>query len=540
MKTNLSYILLYCSLVSLAISCANPVSPTGGPKDTVPPMVSQYNPPTEKTLFTESEFSITFDEYVKLDNVFKQVVISPPFEEQPEFIVKGKSLKVTFLEELKPNTTYTINFGQAVKDITEGNVVKNLTYVFSTGEFLDSLSLGGKVVNAQTNKAESGCLVLLYEEFSDSVVVKRKPNYFARTDEGGSFSINNLKRGPFKMVALNDINFNLQYDLPEELIGFMSESIVLTDSMAKVRLKVFKNEPAKLRLLNHSAKRPGHIHLVFNQFLEECSITSMDGNNVSHLNYNESRDTVSAWLSNLYVQSASLLVKVDGSIHDTIKVNFRMSTPDSTKRNTLRMISARNAGLRLLSDSKNLDVLFNRPIAEIKENRIQVWLDSSKNENNLLLEVNQEKSNQVKLNSEFSAGETYKMVFLPKAIFDIYGHYNDSIEIGFKVLKNNELGNIKLTFSEGEDSAKYHVQIQSAKGQIIGRRSFHPGKNRELVFQNMIPGKYKIVVLVDENENGRWDTGNYFSNQQPERKIFYSKDVDLRANWEFEAEMSLD
>ncbi len=503
-------------------------------------MVSQYNPPTEKTLFTESEFSITFDEYVKLDNVFKQVVISPPFEEQPEFIVKGKSLKVTFLEELKPNTTYTINFGQAVKDITEGNVVKNLTYVFSTGEFLDSLSLGGKVVNAQTNKAESGCLVLLYEEFSDSVVVKRKPNYFARTDEGGSFSINNLKRGPFKMVALNDINFNLQYDLPEELIGFMSESIVLTDSMAKVRLKVFKNEPAKLRLLNHSAKRPGHIHLVFNQFLEECSITSMDGNNVSHLNYNESRDTVSAWLSNLYVQSASLLVKVDGSIHDTIKVNFRMSTPDSTKRNTLRMISARNAGLRLLSDSKNLDVLFNRPIAEIKENRIQVWLDSSKNENNLLLEVNQEKSNQVKLNSEFSAGETYKMVFLPKAIFDIYGHYNDSIEIGFKVLKNNELGNIKLTFSEGEDSAKYHVQIQSAKGQIIGRRSFHPGKNRELVFQNMIPGKYKIVVLVDENENGRWDTGNYFSNQQPERKIFYSKDVDLRANWEFEAEMSLD
>jgi len=468
------------------------------------------------------------------------VLISPPFTNPPKFVVKGKSLKIEFQDTLQDLTTYTINFGSSIKDITEGNVLENFSYVFSTGPYLDSLIMEGKVFNAETNKPEKETLVLIYSDLSDSVVVTERPDYFTKTEENGSFRIQNLKKGTYKLVALKDINFNLQFDLPSELIGFHSEPVQLNDSSNSYEISVFTDEPSELKLTGYKPDKPGKVILTYNSPLSKFDIKAYPVE-VNQFYLNKRKDSVFVWLSSVYTRKTRLVCTANSSISDSIKINFRMSLPDSSRKNQLKPIFKRKtSSITEVTKDLPFSIKFNRPVKVIANNKFKLYRDSLLIGQELTFVKDSTDPTRVLMACSLESGFTYKLLVLPKAVTDIYEFYNDSLSFQLNRLKNNELGSIKLDFTGGVTNRRYILNIYNVNGAVRVRDSFVAGEIKEMHFRGLKPGQYKIVVIEDEHENGKWDTGNYFKHRQPERKIFYEHDIELRANWEFEAEINID
>lgn len=211
-------------LIFLA-ACAQPVAPTGGPRDTDPPVIIRSEPENGSVNFDATEIRIWFDEFIQVRGLSQQFLSSPPFKKVPETRVRGKSLIIRFDEELRINTTYTLFFGDAISDFTEGNPLSNFRYVFSTGPVLDSMLLSGKVLNAYDLKPEKEVFVMLYDIYEDSIPYQERPYYISRTNDKGEFNFTNLRDMPYKIFALRDVNANLIYDLPNEEIGFIDSLV---------------------------------------------------------------------------------------------------------------------------------------------------------------------------------------------------------------------------------------------------------------------------------------------------------------------------
>ncbi len=266
--------LIWASLLAatfLANGCAKVGTLTGGPKDTAPPKIDTlHSSPNRQVNFNKKELRITFDEWVKLDRPSEQVLLSPPLSRKPEITLKGKTVHVKLPdnEQLAPNTTYTLNFGNAVQDFHEGNALAGLRYVFSTGPVIDSLEIKGSVADAFSGQPVSDCTVMLYENtadstMADSLVKKARPNFFARTDKSGQFSIENLHGGDYRLVAVEDQNLNYRLDAGER-VAFWEKNIALPDSTAgPVVLRMFKNE-SPLRINGNDQKSYGLAKLFFN------------------------------------------------------------------------------------------------------------------------------------------------------------------------------------------------------------------------------------------------------------------------------------
>ena len=206
------------------VGCANIVSPQGGPKDVVPPQIDTLqSTPFGQTNFKGKQITLTFNEWISLDNP-QQILISPPLKRRADISLKNKSVVVRWTDTLRENTTYSLSFGKAIRDYTEGNVAQNLRFAFSTGSVIDTLRTEGNVADALTGIAVKEVLVQLYDTFQDSVVRKQSPNYFAITDETGHFSIENVKAGTYKIIALKDVNSNYRYDQDGEAIAFAKEA----------------------------------------------------------------------------------------------------------------------------------------------------------------------------------------------------------------------------------------------------------------------------------------------------------------------------
>ncbi len=213
------------AIVLLFYACANVVSPTGGPRDEDPPVVVRSEPPNYSANFYGGEVRIFFDEFVELRNVRQQLMISPPLEKVPDFRVRGRSLVFDTGTDLRENTTYSIFLGDAIRDITEGNAIPNFSFVFSTGDYVDSLSVRGKVLDAFTLEPVKDVFVMMYDRIIDSIPYLERPVYLAKTGEEGQFRIGNMREGDYLMFALVDNNANYLYDLPEEKIAFIDSLV---------------------------------------------------------------------------------------------------------------------------------------------------------------------------------------------------------------------------------------------------------------------------------------------------------------------------
>jgi len=219
----------YLLLLLFVASCAQVVAPGGGPKDKTPPRILKYTPDSAQLNFNSNKVVMEFNEYVQLKDLNNQLIISPPLEKTPDIKIKNKTLTIDLSgQKLKPNTTYSISFGNALQDLNEGNAIPDFKYIFSTGSYIDSLTVNGKVRTAFDHKTDKNILVMLYSEFGDSIVYKQQPDYFAKTNADGIFKISNVRPGTYKIFALKDEDNNYKYGGTES-IGFVEGTINAAD-----------------------------------------------------------------------------------------------------------------------------------------------------------------------------------------------------------------------------------------------------------------------------------------------------------------------
>ncbi|MCB0774704.1 MAG: Ig-like domain-containing protein [Chitinophagaceae bacterium] len=206
--------------------CANIVPPQGGPKDTIPPVLLSVNPTDSSKNFKDSRITFTFDEFVDVQNLVENLIVSPLPQITPQVDPKLKTVTVRLKDSLEENTTYTIDFGNAIKDFTEGNPAKNLTYTFSTGNYFDSLELKGNVIIAETGKVDTTLIVMLHTNPDDSIVIKEKPRYIAKLDGKGNFHFKNLPQKPFYLYALKDEGNSRRYFNEQQIFAFADSSVM--------------------------------------------------------------------------------------------------------------------------------------------------------------------------------------------------------------------------------------------------------------------------------------------------------------------------
>ncbi len=508
------------------IHCAQFSAPTGGPRDTEPPvLIEETSDSNYQTRFDKKKIKLDFDEFVQLRNPVKEIIISPPTLYLPKFKSQKRSVVLEFDEReiLKENTTYLINFGQSVRDFNEGNTLENLSFVFSTGDFIDSLTLNGEVRDAYTKKPVQDVTVLLYDQLSDTVFTTVKPYYFARTDKNGTFSFQNLRSDTFQVFCLVDGNLNYIYDLPGEKVGFLDSTIVLTDTLnLLISLELF-DEPDDILLKRVIQPNTGLAKLIYVPSSERFVVRSLDNDTIG-LFHEKSGDTLVIWHEPF--QEDSMRIEI---AHDT-GTDTIFLTKTSNKL-TGRLTKASAARENSFHPSDPVEIKFQRPLMGFNKDSIRLLRDSLSIDS--LVEFRNE-DRSLYIFAPFVETGSYEVIIMPGAISDWYGLGNDSLNVRFRMKAANELGQLSLDFVQ-DSSKRFVVQVMLNQDQI---REFNIDTSTVITLEKLKPGKYHIVVIDDENNNGRWDAGRISERRQSERVIKLELE-ELKGGWDIESKINL-
>jgi hypothetical protein len=525
---------------SLLTGCAQIVRPTGGPRDTIPPVLdSAASTPNFQTNFQDREINLTYQEFLQLGDVFSQVVVSPPLEFRPEIKLEKKFKTISFTfderETLRPDATYTVNFGEAIKDFTEGNVAE-ARFVFSTGDYIDSLEIRGKIVDAFTGTGVDKVLFMLYDNLSDTVVRTERPFYFARTGPKGDFLIQNVKSDTFKVFALADQDLNYQFNQATERIGFLDSLIIINDSIKHdIRIRLFTEEPP-LRLDNQEQKQYGLVKLFFNKKPYDLEL-NYDDNGQYYYRETEG-DTVRIWYDESTIAGDwSVYVRAD-TIRDTIRVK-KLDRNAFLKKARLRQTNVQ-PGNRLLSINPNEGVIlqFNHPIEITDTSKIRLLADSTQTPVAFRLLRDTSERKKLVVQTKWTPQINYELQLYPGALQDCFGLSNtDTLKRPYKAKGADQYGTINLTVNRLDDSKAYAIELLF-KDNVIDRGRARYDTSFYLVKKGLDPGKYTVRIIEDLNDNGRWDPGHYDSGRQPEQ-VFTSVLEEVRPNWEVEAKVAL-
>ncbi|MGX1927746.1 Ig-like domain-containing protein [Flagellimonas sp. 2504JD4-2] len=528
-KKLLSFSFLF--LMGLALwQCAKRGNPSGGPKDVTPPVLLRTEPENFSINFKAQKIRLYFDEFIKLKDVQNQLIISPPLKYPPVVTPLGgasKYIEVTIKDTLRENTTYTFNFGQSITDNNEGNPNSFLSYVFSTGDYLDSLTLSGAVKDAFNRKADQFISVMLYEldtTYTDSTVYKRPPNYITNTlDSVPFFELKNLKAGKYALMAVKDINKNNMFDQRQDKIGFIEDTITIpTDSI--YLLNLFQELP------DYSASVPSYVaknHIIFGyqgdqKDIEIAPLTILPDSVKTTILKDREKDTLNYWLTPTDIDSIIFTVtntKLEQI--DTFTVKTRKLPLDS-----LRLSS--NGG-RSFGFEDTFSIWANTPISELDSSKIALFIsDSISSPFSFELDTLE---NKIDFDFGIEPQQSYSFELMPGAITDFFGIQNDSLNYRFSTGSYADFGNLRVNVG-GAVRYPLVVQLTNESGEI--KREIFAEQSQQFEFNNLEPAKYMIRVIFDENGNGIWDTGSYLKKIQPEKVSYYPDVIDVRANWELE------
>lgn len=506
--------------------------PSGGERDRIPPKPEQTIPANFSTDFTSSSILFVFKEFVTLQNPNRNIYISPPLEKPLVVKLKQKKLFIRLNNELKPNTTYIISFNKAVADITEGNVLDDYKYVFSTGESIDSLNIAGKVIQASDNKPVKNTAVMLYKELNDSVVMKNKPFYFTKTDEQGYYKIDYIGHGEYKLFALKDVNNNLLFDLPTESIAFKENVITINDSNAIQDLFLFIEDKKKTVLIRSFSPSLGKVVFIFNKPVDKISINIIGiaaKKPFELIEETKTRDTVIFWTSNTYAEELDFLITKGDTTIDTAKVKMKTSTES---RLTIKLKSKRDS---LLSPGSDLQLIFDHPAKLGLLDNIQLAEDTMQKPVKPVVEYIDDIRRQLSVKYNWRESVEYRLTIPDSTFQDIFGLYNREFSFKFKVDKHENYGSLKLTINWKSPDVDYIIQLIN-NGSIISKAILNDTLSLKYPF--LKPGKYTVRVIEDLNNNWEWDTGNYLKKRQPERVFQYAEQIIIRANWDMDIELN--
>jgi len=517
-------ILLLITLSLLITNCAKRGRPTGGKKDSIAPLLISAIPNNKTINFNTKKIKISFDEYIKLKNVNKQLIISPPFKNTPIITPIGtasKFISIKILDTLKDNTTYTFNFGNSIVDNNEENELERFKYVFSTGTYIDSLKIKGTVSDAFNQKTDDDISVMLYEineHFTDSVIYKQKPMYVTSTLDSTNFELTNLKAGKYLLVAIKQPSNTYIYKPKQDKIGFVTDTISIPkDSIYSIAL--FKEVlPFKLSKPVEASK--GHIFFGYEGNGKNLRLKLLDAissNSTQETVFEKGKDTLSFWFKNVEKDSLSFEV-TNLSFIDTVSVKLRSSKQDTLilKKNISSILELRDT----FSISSNI------PITKIDTSKITLFnKDSIPVSFSTKIDIYKKR---LLIEFEKDVKTKYTLNLLPNSITDIFENTNDTLSYKFSTKSIEKYGNINISISNV--NSPIIIELITEKGELIASKKII--KNETLNFNNLIPGKYVIRAIFDDNNNNIWDTGNYLQKIKPEKVQYFKSTLNLRANWD--------
>ena len=571
-------LLVLCGVFLLVTmySCANMASPNGGPYDETPPKFISSLPAPNQTNYKGKKVEILFDELVQLDKPSENVIITPPQMQLPVIRAAGKKVVVELKDTLKENTTYTIDFTNSISDNNEKNVFENFSFAFSTGDVIDTLEVSGILLNAENLEPMPGITIGLHKNLEDSAFVKLPFDRTSRTNDKGQFTIRNISPGSYRIFGLNDVNRDYKFDQPGEEIAF-NDSIIIPslelttrqDTLWKdsltidtirtvaytryfpddIELRLFKEDFVRQYLLKPERQQENLLTIRFNAPLDTVPLPKPLNFTPENPDWFFTQETeagkgVNFWLTD------SLVWK-----QDTLQVELSYPKSDSLnvlrpQTDTLQFVMRRRPekkkddepepivflGMQIDAPGSmdlfdTVSVTFNEPILELPKEVFYldqkvdtVWTPVD-------FELFPDSANSLNyfIRRPWKYAEEYRLSVDSATIFSLYGKWNEPYSAEFKIKKEDEYGHLYINV-EGIDTTAY-VELLNGSDAPVRKAKV---KNGGVLFMDLKPDKYYARLVVDLNDNGKWDTGNYADKRQPE-EVFYSPvQYNVLQNWQVE------
>lgn len=510
-------------LLILLSACAKKGRPEGGPKDENAPILVLAKPAYKTTNFKAKKIRFYFDEYIVLKELNKKLIISPPLKTPPLITPIGtptKYINIEILDTLKQNTTYTFNFGDAIQDNNENNKIENFKYIFSTGNYIDSLTTKGTVIDALNGKLSKNVNVVLYKldsTYTDSLFLKQKPIYVTKTQDSLNFNFTNIKKGNYVIMALDEESSDYIFDPRNDKLGFLKDTISLPkDSIITNHLAIFKEtQPYKFKRAKQIVN--GKIQFGFigkQENLKTTLLSEVPEDFKSFSQLEKGKDTLNYWHTPVDLDSLNFIVS-NKTFSDTLTVKLRKKEIDSlivssTIKRTLNLI----------------DTVFlttNNPIVSFDKTKIDLVADSLP----VSYKLKKETINKLSLLFKKEPKTNYKLSVLPNAITDLYQVSNDSLNYTFNTKEKEDYSNLSLKI---ENKTANSLIIQLLENDKIVRTKYI-NDSKVIEYNLLEPNEYTIRAIIDENNNNLWDTGNFLKKTIPEKIIYYPETIKLRANW---------
>lgn len=575
------FFLLICCVffACMFYACASVGSPQGGPVDEAPPKFVRSTPEPNALNYNKQKIEIEFDELIVIEKAMEKVIITPPQIQFPIIKALGRKVVVEIKDSLQPNTTYTIDFGDAIADNNEKNALENFSFAFSTGDVVDSLLVAGTLLNSENLEPMPGILVGLHKNLEDTAFTKLPFFRTSKTNERGQFWIRNVAPGSYRIYALNDLNRDYKFDQPGEEIAF-SDSIIVPSFIPSVHidtiwkdsitvdtiietaynhfipddvtLLLFKEKFSRQYLRKSERKDTRIFTLSFNAKVEELPeirfLNVPADPDFAVIEYTEGGNTLNYWMKDSLVYNQDTLSvevsylksdSVNQLVSNTDTLSLFVKRPKKEKKKEKKKeeekveflgLSASASGTLDVFDT--LSVRFTEPLREFDPSLIvlQQKIDTVRWDT-LSFTVSQDEHNPMiyRLLRRWDYEMECKLTVDSAAYTSIYGKWNDKLETTFKTRSENEYGHLYFNITGVEGSG--FGELLDASDKVVRKASLKDGG---LLFMNLKPAKYYLRYIVDSNGNGVWDTGKYDQRQQPEEVFYYHSFIDIPQNWQIE------
>ncbi len=561
-------------LFIITYSCANPGYPTGGPKDEDPPTIKKSIPLNGQMNYKKKEIMIEFDEIIKLNEVNQKLVVSPPLKERPNIEARAQKLYVNFNEDLQENTTYTLDFADAIQDNNESNPIESFVFSFSTGEVIDSFAIMGNVWNSFDLTPVEGALILAHKNLNDTAFTHDIPVRLGKSNEEGFFAIRNLSPGEYRLYAIEDANRNYKFDQPGERIAWFdtivsphmeyvafpdtleNDSVVFNDELIyspnDVKLFMFEEKTKQQYFVGEERKDSNIVSFIFNLPVEKFGVKPLNveyNNDWAIFEPSLNNDTVKIWLTDSVMYKKDTLdlaftylgldtLQNPIQVEDTLKLYYFEAPKKESKRKRKKEGPEPKKTLLINNASSSVDVnsTFNfilpTPVKKINWNSIKLFEIVDTLMHSIDYEFTKDsvlpRRYSINTKTRWTPGGKYIFSADSAAIQDIYNLANDSIAKQFSIKTLDSYGTMLVNITNPGEN--WLVQLLGSGSKIITQK--YVPQTGKFAFQFIKPGSYDLKLIIDKNRNGKWDTGEYAIKKQPEQVFFYPQKVDVRANWD--------
>lgn len=585
-----------CFVAAFITACASIGSPSGGDYDLTPPKVVTVTPQFNSTNVKKGKVEIIFDELVQLEKPDEKIIITPPQKNYPNIRAINNKVIVDLKDTLLENTTYTIDFTDAIVDNNEKNVLENFAISFSTGNIVDSMEISGKVLTANNLEPVSSIYVGIHSDLSDTAFTKKPFLRISRTNELGKFTIKGIAPGKYKIYALNDINRDYRYNDPGEAIAFLNDIIIPASEPATRQDSLFniKHIFDTIQTVHYTRFLPDNIVLrsftsaFKRQYLQKVDRPSNDILNIffgsptqmpkvealdipanitewSVLERTAGNDTLKYWITKPAIADMDTInLKVSYFITDSLNqlqpktdtisfVNRHRKQEEKEKHEKekdkhkkkkkeeeekIDYLTVQTDIIQAFDVYKDINIEFERPVENLEKNQLhlQELIDSTYKDLDYVLARDTLNPRKYTIQHKWKQGSQYKFAIDSAAIHSYDGKWNNKLDAGFKVKTEDLYGIISFYLTNIPDSIPAFIELLDKSDKVVRKAKVTLPKT---TIPNLNPGIYYARIILDSNGNGKWDAGDYEQKRQPEMVYYYNKSIDLKAFWEMEEDWDI-